>query len=81
MPSGWIIGLHADAPKALKRRRDRASTGLMPGLQLWSQTADTEPFRTARWRNRQGFGVANRLGAVVIALNGTASYSIPTAYA
>jgi hypothetical protein len=80
MPSGWIIGLHAEAPKVLKRRKDRAITGLNPGLQLWSQTADTEPFRTARWRNRQGFGVANRLGAVVIALNGTTSYSIPTGF-
>lgn len=79
MPSGWMIGLHMDAPKPLKRRRDPADTGLNVGLQL--KTRDEQyPFENARWRHRVGFGVGNRLNAVVVALNGTSSYSIPTAY-
>lgn len=79
MPTGYVIGLHMDAPKPVKRRVDPADTGLTPGLQLVTETAG-EPYRTSRWRNRQGFGVSNRIGAVVIALNGTGTYSIPTGY-
>lgn len=81
LPSGMIIGLHAEAPKPLKRRKDKAETGLAPGLTLWSETLASQPFRTARWRNRMGFGVGNRLGAVVMNLNGSGTYSIPTGYA
>jgi hypothetical protein len=79
MPTGWMAGIHLEALKPLKRRIDPADTGLAPGLQLTTKTLDS-PYRTSRWRNRQGFGVGNRLGAVMIALNGTSSYSVPTIY-
>jgi len=79
MPSPYIVGLHLEAPKALKRRKDPANTGLMPGLTLWSKTFGA-PFETARWRNRLGFAVANRLAAVVVHLSGTGTYTIPAGY-
>lgn len=79
MPSGWMIGLHLDAPKPLKRRVDPANTNLPRGLHVWSKTQDN-PYQTSRWRLREGYGVGNRIGAVVVALNGTNTYSIPTAY-
>lgn len=79
MPSGYIIGLHLDAPKPLKRRKDMTRTGLQPGLQLVTKTVG-QPYQTSRWRNRQGFGVGNRIGGAVIQLSGTSSYSIPSGY-
>ena len=42
--------------------------------------ADPREQDPAYWRHRFGFGVGNRLSAVVTALNGTSSYTIPTAY-
>lgn len=79
IPTGWIITNHGSAPKPVKRRQDPADTGLGAGLTLRSQDYD-HPFTTAYWRHRFGFGVGNRLSTVVTALNGTASYTIPTAY-
>jgi hypothetical protein len=79
MPAGYIIALHANAPKPLKRRVDPPDTGLRPGLTMWSQTVG-QPFQTGRWRNRMGFAVGNRLGAAVVYLNGSGTYAIPSAY-
>lgn len=80
IPTGWIVTQHTSAPKPVKRRQDPSDTGLGAGLTL--RTTDYEhPFTTAHWRHRFGFGVGNRLSTVVTALNGTASYTIPTAYA
>lgn len=79
IPSGWMIALHLMAPKPLKRRVDPGNTGLSSGLQTVTRTLEF-PFQTGRWKHRLGFGVGNRIGAVAIALNGTATYTIPTAY-
>jgi hypothetical protein len=54
-------------------------TGLLPGLTMWSQTVG-QPFQTGRWRNRMGFAVGNRLGAMVVYLNGSGTYAVPSAY-
>jgi hypothetical protein len=80
IPTGWIVTIHADAPPPLKRRVDPADTGIPRGLNVRTRTMDS-PLSTTSWRNRYGFGVANRLSVVVTALNSTSSYSIPTAYA
>ncbi len=77
MPSGWMIGVHADAPPPLMARTDEVE-GLGNG-EIQLLTEDEEfPFTTARWIQRKGYGVGNRLGAVAVALNGTSSYTIPT---
>lgn len=79
IPAGYIIGLHMDAAKPVKRRVDPGDTNLTPGLQMWTKTVG-EPYETARWRNRQGFGVGNRIGAVVVFLAGNSTYAIPAGY-
>jgi hypothetical protein len=79
MPTGWIVGLHQDTMPPLKRRVDPPETGLASGLRPLTETYE-HPFRTARWRNRLGYAVGNRLGAVVVALNGTTGYTVPAAY-
>jgi hypothetical protein len=80
IPSGWIVTLHTSAPKPVKQRQDPADTGLGSGLIL--RATDYEhPFTTAYWRHRFGFGVGNRLSVVVTALNDTATYTVPAAYA
>lgn len=79
IPSGWILGMHLDAPKPLKQRIDPVNTGLSPGLKMITRDME-HPFINNRWRNRIGFGVGNRLNGVALALNGTTSYTIPTIY-
>jgi hypothetical protein len=80
MPSGYSITFHLMAPPPLKRRRDPEDTRLEPGLRMVAQDLDY-PFRNLQWIHRMGFGVANRLGAVVTDLvTGTGTYTIPTLY-
>jgi hypothetical protein len=79
IPSGWILGMHLDAPRPLKQRKDPVSTGIPTGLQMVTKDM-THPWMNNRWRNRIGFGVGNRLNGVAVALNGTSSYSVPTIY-
>lgn len=81
VPTGYVIGLHASA-KPLRQRVDIPEKNFPRGLHLWSETVDrSEPYRTARWRDRRGFAVANRLGAVVMHLSGAGTYTIPSDYA
>jgi hypothetical protein len=79
IPTGWMLGMHLDAPRPLKQRVDPANTNLPRGLHM--KTRDMEhPFLNNRWRNRIGFGVGNRLNGVAVALNGTSAYTVPTIY-
>ena len=79
IPTGWMFGMHLDAPKPLKQRVDPANTGIPTGLSM--VTRDVEhPFHNNRWRNRMGFGVGNRLNGVAVALNGTGTYTVPAIY-
>ena len=82
IPSGWMIGIHLEALKPLKKRIDPPyATSLLGQGELMMVSQDEDyPFRTNRWRNRYGYGVANRLNGVVVALNGTSSYTIPSGY-
>lgn len=79
IPSGWILGVHLDAPKPLKRRVDPAGTYAGRGLHMVSRDV-SYPFMNNRWMNRYGFGVGNRLNGVAVALNGTTSYTVPSYY-
>lgn len=79
MPANYIFGLHLDAPKPLMMRVDPAATGLGQGLQLVSYNSEF-PLDHATYRNRYGFGVANRLNGVVMELGNGGGYTVPTGY-
>jgi hypothetical protein len=74
-----MLGIHLDAPAPLKKRVDPTAVGLGRGLQLVSEDTD-HPFVGSHWSHRFGFGVANRLSAVVMELGTGGTYTIPTAY-
>ncbi len=80
MPAGYMLSVHLDAPKPLMMRVDPAATGLGRGLQLVA-VSDEYPLQGATYRNRYGFGVANRLNGVVTEIAVGAGYTIPTGYA
>jgi hypothetical protein len=79
IPANYMVGIHLDTQAPLKKRIDPAAVGLGRGLQLVSQDTD-HPFETSHWSHRFGFGVANRLSAVVMELGTGGTYTIPTAY-
>jgi len=79
IPSGYILATHFEVPAPLKQRVDPGSTGLPRGLNLVRQD-DEYPMLKSYWRNRQGFGVGNRLNGAVMELGTGGSYTIPTAY-
>lgn len=80
IPSGYMFGVHLDAPKPLKMRVDPPDTGLGVGLQLVSTDTDY-PLQYAHYRHRFGFGVGNRLNGVVLELGTGGSYTVPSVYA
>ena len=79
IPSGYILATHFGMPAPLKRRVDPRDTGLPVGLTLVYEDMDY-PMNRSYWRNRQGFGVGNRLNGVVMELGTGGTYTIPTAY-
>ena len=83
IPSGYLLGIHLDAPKPLIRRVDPPETGLGDGLQLIVEDVQS-PIWKSSWRDRFGYGVGNRLNGVVMDLTasgGANTYTIPTIYA
>lgn len=78
MPAGYMLGIHLDAPKPLKRRVDAEHTGYPDGLHNVVQGYDV-PFWLAEYRHRYGFGCGNRQNGVVMQLT-TGSYTIPSGY-
>lgn len=79
LPATYMIGLHLDAPRPLRMRRDPANTGLPQGLQLIS-TSDMYPLQNSHYRNRFGVAVVNRLNGVVLELGTGGTYTVPTGY-
>lgn len=79
IPANYILAIHLDAPKPLKRRRHPAATGLPSGLTLVSES-DIYPFTQAHYEDHFGFGVGNRLNGVVMELGTGGTYTTPTAY-
>ncbi len=78
MPTGYLLGLHLDAPKPLIKRIDPADTGLGNGdLQLIAENEDF-PFNESYWSARFGLGCGNRLNGVAVQLVASTSYSNPT---
>ncbi len=79
MPAEYLLGIHMDAPAPLKMRVDPTDTGLGQGLQLVAED-ERYPIRSAHYRNRFGFGVANRMNGVMVQLVASTTYTIPTGY-
>jgi hypothetical protein len=80
IPSGYMLGVHLDAPPPIVERVDPADTGLGTGLQLVAKDMDAI-FETAFWRYRFGLGAQNRLNGYALQLVASTSYTTPTAYA
>ena len=81
MPAGYMVGRHMGFPAPLAKRVDPSDTGLgTGGLDLVARESD-HPFEAAFYRTRCGYGVVNRLNAVVMELGTGGTYTVPTAYA
>jgi hypothetical protein len=80
IPAGYMVAIHLDAPAPLMRRIDPPAVGLGDGLQLIVEDMD-EPIRSSGWSHRFGYGVANRLNAVIMQLAAPGAYAAPAAYA
>jgi hypothetical protein len=80
IPTGYILGIHGDAPKPLMERVDLAKYNLPRGLAMVSQGERHYPFNSWFWRRRNGFGTGNRLNGCIVYLTAGSSYTIPTAY-
>lgn len=78
IPSGYVVGVDAAQPGALKRRLDVPAS--LRGLQLVA-TQQEYPMRESYWRAREGFGAANRLNGVAIQITASTTYTTPTLYA
>lgn len=79
IPSGYMFGIHLDAPKPLRMRVDRGYTGIPRGLNLVYES-DVYPLRNSQYRHRFGLGVVNRLNGVAMELNTGGSYTVPTGF-
>lgn len=76
MPANYAYAAHLEVEAPLYERVDLPETGLSSGLQLVAQE-ERYPILTSQWRDRFGYGVANRRNGV--AMHFTAgSYTIPT---
>lgn len=75
-PSAYILGMVIGRPP-LKKRIPSVS-----GLQGFKLEAEEElaPLHRREFRDRAGYGVFDRLGAVVVQLKGSGSYDVPTIY-
>jgi hypothetical protein len=79
---GYMLSVHPNVPGPLVRRVDTAASGLPRGLHLEAEKGyDVNwPFRDQIFMDRFGFGVGNRLGAVVLQLVASTTYTPPTRY-
>ncbi|MBK8467735.1 MAG: hypothetical protein IPL32_18125 [Chloracidobacterium sp.] len=79
IPENYLFGLHLSAPKPLKMRVDSAP-GLGEGNLVLVQKDKSFPLESSFYRQRYGFGVANRLNGVVMELGTGGTYSTPVGY-
>lgn len=79
MIPNYVFTRNMDAPAPLLKRIDRVPLAGRGELALIA-TQTEHPFQESFWRDRHGYGAANRVGAVVGQITG-ASYTIPTGYA
>lgn len=79
VPAGYLLGFHLDQPKPLAKRIPMVASLGNGTLELVT-TETMHPFTTSKWRHIAGYGVVNRLSAVVMQLKASGSYDIPTAF-
>ncbi len=81
IPANYMIARDTTTAPPLMARTDDVE-GLGDGsLQLLhSDREEFFPDMTTRWIQRIGYGVGNRLGALVLHLSGAGTYTIPTGY-
>lgn len=79
---GYMLSVHPNVKKPIVQRVDTGASGLQRGLHLESEKGyDANwPFREQVFMDRFGFGIGNRLGAVVLQLT-AGSYAPPARYA
>ena len=80
IPAGYQLQIHLDADAPLKRRVDPAKTAIPRGLHLAAEDISS-PFRKAKWRDRFGYGVSNRVAAVVTQIATGGTYAVPAQFA
>ncbi len=79
MPSTYMIGIDAGAPKPLQMRVDPGYTNLPRGLTLVTES-DEFPLAKSDWQWRFGLGAVNRLNGYVLEVANGGGYTIPTGY-
>ncbi len=79
VPSGYMLGVHLDAPAPLMKRVDLPETNLPGDLALVVQD-DDYPITSSFYEHRFGVGVGNRLNGVAMQITASGSYTIPTGF-
>lgn len=80
IPTGYMVGLDIDQEPPLTKRVDiPTDIGGRGRLELIAQQTEF-PLRESFWRDRHGYGVSNRLSAVVMQHKAPGAYDIPTVY-
>ncbi len=78
VPDGYIDGIAIGAPAPLKRRWPEPPA--LRGFKLEAEQ-DHDPFHKQIYRERFGYGAANRLSMAVLQLKASGTYDIPTGFA
>jgi hypothetical protein len=79
VPAEYLYAQNVDAPAPLQERVDPAATGLPRGLTLVAKD-EYYPLQSSHYRNRFGFGVANRLNGVVMKFAASGGYTVPSGF-
>lgn len=76
LPANYIVAVTTEGPRPVAMREDPEPE--LRGFKMVAERPDY-PFWEAQWLRRAGFGIRNRVGAVVMEIS-DASYDIPTGY-
>lgn len=80
MPADYAFAWDLESPLPLKERIDEDRAASLRGFKLVADQTDF-PLTKSQWRDRRGFGVANRLNGVAVHFSGASTYTTPTAFA
>lgn len=80
IPANYMLAIDTEQPAPLKRRIDEAAS--LRGFRLVAEwdTNDNFPLAKSTWRDRHGYGVAERLNGVVMFLDAGSTYTVPSAF-
>ncbi len=77
IPSTYMLGLNLGVEAPLKMRVDERGMFGAGGVEMLPSERNGV-ITSDSWRMRNGFGVANRLGAYILEVSGDSTYTIPT---